>query len=154
MRRLLVRAHPLDTHIVGTLSQEQKDSVKSAVLLSLAGLIEALFARSWDNYLAWKDEILRHVAVRSFVEENLREDVTADVAMELEDITVKSKKLGMCTFFTKCNAFKYKQRRDTALKTTKMGTIRTRRTTTRRAIPLSGTVGLDDKYYAFVTNRN
>jgi hypothetical protein len=84
---------PIDTHIVGTLSQEQVDSVESAVP-SLAGLLEALFARSWDTYLARKSELLRHVAVRSFVEENLREDATSDVAMDLEDITVNSKKLG------------------------------------------------------------
>lgn len=86
-------ADPLDIHVVGTLSQEQKDSVESAVP-SLTALIEALFARSWDNYLARKAELLRHVAVRSYVEENMREDATADVAMDLEDITVNSKKLG------------------------------------------------------------
>ena len=84
---------PNDTHIAGSLTQEQVDSVEPAVS-SLKELLEALFARSWDTYLTRKAEISRHVAVRSFVEENLREDATADAAMDLEDITVNSKKLG------------------------------------------------------------
>jgi hypothetical protein len=84
---------PVDTHIVGTLSQEYTDAVAPAVP-SYAGLLEALFVRSWDTYLARKADLHRQLAVKNFVEENLRENITADVAMDLEDITVNSKKLG------------------------------------------------------------
>jgi hypothetical protein len=46
------------------------------------------------HYLTRKAELLRQLAVKSFVEANMRENITAEVAMELEDITVNSKKLG------------------------------------------------------------
>jgi hypothetical protein len=84
---------PDDVHVVGTLSQEHLDSVAAAAP-TYTGLLEALFVRSWDNYLARKAELHRQLAVKHFVEENLRENITADVAMELEDITVNSKNLG------------------------------------------------------------
>jgi hypothetical protein len=57
-------------------------------------LLEALFVRSWDVYLARTTEIARQLEVKNFVTERLREDATSDVAMELEEITINSQKLG------------------------------------------------------------
>jgi hypothetical protein len=84
---------PDGMHTVGSLSQESKEAVATAVPI-FSGLLEALFVRSWDNYLVRKAEIHRQLAVKKFVDENMLENATADIAMELEDITLNSKKLG------------------------------------------------------------
>jgi hypothetical protein len=81
-----------EEHVVGTLAQEYKDAVTPAAA-DYKSVIDALFVRSWDQYLARKAETARQISVREFVEEELRESITSDVAMDLEEITDKSKKL-------------------------------------------------------------
>ena len=53
---------PADMHIIGTLGQEHMAAVASAIP-SYTSLLEALFVRSWDTYLARKAELFRQLEV-------------------------------------------------------------------------------------------
>jgi hypothetical protein len=83
---------PDGMHTVGSLSQESKEAVATAVPI-YSGLLEALFVGSWDDHLVRKAEMHRQLAVKKFVDENMLENATANVAMELEDMTLNSKSL-------------------------------------------------------------
>jgi hypothetical protein len=75
-----------DTHVLGDVAPVVEQDYKC--------LLEALFVRSWDVYLARTTEIARQLEVKNFVTECLPEDAISDVAMELEEITINSQKLG------------------------------------------------------------
>lgn len=81
-----------DEHIVGTLEDAQKESVATAIP-DFKSTLEALFLRSWVQYLAKKAETTRQLAVKSFVEDELKESITSEVAMDLEGITEDPSKL-------------------------------------------------------------
>ena len=71
-----------EEYIAGSLSQASKDAVVSAAPDYLQ-VIDAIFVRSWDTYLTRKAALARQLEVKTFVEEELRENVTSDVAEEL-----------------------------------------------------------------------
>lgn len=84
---------PDEVHMVGSLDEAYSEAVASAVP-DYKCLLEALFVRSWDTYLSRTAELARQLEVKTFVEASMRENATADVAMELEEITINSQKLG------------------------------------------------------------
>lgn len=79
-------------HVVGTLDPASKILVAPAIP-DFKSTLEALFLRSWDQYLVKKAETARQICVQEFVQEQLVENITADVAMDLEGITQNSQKL-------------------------------------------------------------
>jgi hypothetical protein len=60
---------------------------------NLANLLDTLFVRSWDIYLAAKEEQARQLTLKEFVDLTLKESATAPVAMNLDQIATDSPEL-------------------------------------------------------------
>jgi flagellar biosynthesis/type III secretory pathway M-ring protein FliF/YscJ len=52
--------------------------------------LDSLFVRSWDNYLAAKEDQARQLTLKEFVDLTLKEHSTAPAAMDLDQITTDS----------------------------------------------------------------
>jgi hypothetical protein len=81
-----------DEHIVGTLDPAHLALV-APTIPDFKSTLEALFVRSWTQYLSKKAESTRQIAVKTFVEEELKESITSEVAMDLEGIAADPSKL-------------------------------------------------------------
>lgn len=82
-------AHPAEPYENSTLCVERARAV-SPIENSFKDLIHILFVRTWQTYLATKDQAERDLELQAFVEDRLKRSATEPVAMELDNITADS----------------------------------------------------------------
>ena len=80
---------PTPAHTFQSLDEDRNALVMPAAQ-TLRDLLDALFVRSWDTYLAAKEEQARQLTLKAFVDITLKERSTAPVAMELDQVTTDS----------------------------------------------------------------
>jgi hypothetical protein len=75
---------PDEAHIVDTLLDADVAKIQPYVA-AFKDLLEALLVRNWDEYLKVKEDQRRQLAIKKFVDLQMTEAATADVAMDLEN---------------------------------------------------------------------
>jgi hypothetical protein len=83
---------PAPAHTFPSLNDIQTERVLPAATV-LKDLLNALFVRSWDNYLAAKEDQARQLTLKEFVDLTLKEQSTAPVAMDFDQVTTNSPEL-------------------------------------------------------------
>jgi hypothetical protein len=83
---------PQPAHTYPSIDTDRTNAIEPAGA-TLANLLDALFTRSWDTYLAAKEEQARQLTLKEFVDPTLIESAAAPVAMDLDQITSDSPEL-------------------------------------------------------------
>jgi hypothetical protein len=83
---------PAPAHTFPSITNERGYAVEPAAD-TLKILCEAMFVRSWDTYTQAREDQVRLLTLKEFVDTTLKETVTAPVAMALDDITTDSPQL-------------------------------------------------------------